>query len=243
VEFAASAKAALAGASPSDDATTSTNVFTNETPLLVHSVPESLSEDAVEDAGKSATASSKIRETILDSASVARDASSVLAGAFAFTAGVALNAAAQTTWPSVVRGLGAAASATAYALALSAVTVAAATYAARARDADDRIAAAATVDDCAMNRAVKRRRRRIVARELAADEERVGAFIAGFAWNAAFSALVGDDGVAGWPWIAAAGWTAAAAGYAAVEESVREVKAALEETKNDDERSVNAGGL
>ena len=242
-EVAASAKAALAGASPSDDATTSTNVFTNETPLLVHSVPESLSEDAVEDAGKSATASSKIRETILDSASVARDASSVLAGAFAFTAGVALNAAAQTTWPSVVRGLGAAASATAYALALSAVTVAAATYAARVRDADDRIAAAATVDDCAMNRAVKRRRRRIVARELAADEERVGAFIAGFAWNAAFSALVGDDGVAGWPWIAAAGWTAAAAGYAAVEESVREVKAALEETKNDDERSVNAGGL
>ena len=237
------AKAALAGASPSDDATTSTNVFTNETPLLVHSVPESLSEDAVEDAGKSATASSKIRETILDSASVARDASSVLAGAFAFTAGVALNAAAQTTWPSVVRGLGAAASATAYALALSAVTVAAATYAARVRDADDRIAAAATVDDCAMNRAVKRRRRRIVARELAADEERVGAFIAGFAWNAAFSALVGDDGVAGWPWIAAAGWTAAAAGYAAVEESVREVKAALEETKNDDERSVHAGGL
>ena len=242
-EVAASAKAALAGASPSDDATTSTNVFTNETPLLVHSVPESLSEDAVEDAGESATASSKIRETILDSASVARDASSVLAGAFAFTAGVALNAAAQTTWPSVVRGLGAAASATAYALALSAVTVAAATYAARVRDADDRIAAAATVDDCAMNRAVKRRRRRIVARELAADEERVGAFIAGFAWNAAFSALVGDDGVAGWPWIAAAGWTAAAAGYAAVEESVREVKAALEETKNDDERSVNAGGL
>ena len=69
------------------------------------------------------------------------------------------------------------------------------------------------------------------------------AFIAGFAWNAAFSALVGDDGVAGWPWIAAAGWTAAAAGYAAVEESVREVKAALEETKNDDERRVNAGGL
>ena len=107
-EVAASAKAALAGASPSDDATTSTNVFTNETPLLVHSVPESLSEDAVEDAGKSATASSKIRETILDSASVARDASSVLAGAFAFTAGVALNAAAQTTWPSVVRGLDAA---------------------------------------------------------------------------------------------------------------------------------------
>ena len=56
--------------------------------------------------------------------------------------------AAQTTWPSVVRGLGAAASATAYALALSAVTVAAATYAARARDADDRIAAAATFHGC-----------------------------------------------------------------------------------------------
>ena len=251
-EAAAAAKAALAGASPSGDATTSTNVFTdvvtNETPLLVPDVPESLSEDAV--ALKSARRE-KIRETILDSASVAADASSVLAGAFAFTAGVALNAAAQTTWPSVVRGLGAAASATAYALALSAVTVAAATYAARARDADDRIAAAATedagraanVDDCATRRAVKRRRRRIVARELAADEERVGAFIAGFAWNAAFSALVGDDGVAGWPWIAAAGWTAAAAGYAAVEESVREVKAALEETKNDDERRANAGGL
>lgn len=251
-EAAAAAKAALAGASPSGDATTSTNVctdvVTNETPLLVPDVPESLSEDAV--ALKSARRE-KIRETILDSASVAADASSVLAGAFAFTAGVALNAAAQTTWPSVVRGLGAAASATAYALALSAVTVAAATYAARARDADDRIAAAATedagraanVDDCATRRAVKRRRRRIVARELAADEERVGAFIAGFAWNAAFSALVGDDGVAGWPWIAAAGWTAAAAGYAAVEESVREVKAALEETKNDDERRVNAGGL
>ena len=244
-EAAAAAKAALAGASPSGDATTSTNVctdvVTNETPLLVpEDVPESLSEDAV--ALKSARRE-KIRETILDSASVAADASSVLAGAFAFTAGVALNAAAQTTWPSVVRGMGASASATAYALALSAVTVAAATYAARVRDADDRIAAAATVDDCAMNRAVKRRRRRIVARELAADEERVGAFIAGFAWNAAFSALVGDDGVAGWPWIAAAGWTAAAAGYAAVEESVREVKAALEETEDDDERRVNAGGL
>ena len=259
-EAAAAAKAALAGASPSGDATTSTNVctdvVTNETPLLVpEDVPESLSEDAVEDAGESATASSKIRETILDSASVARDASSVLAGAFAFTAGVALNAAAQTTWPSVVRGMDASASATAYALALSAVTVAAATYAARSTsDADDGIAAAATedagrdaaaanVDERATRRAVKRRRRRIVARELAADEERVGAFIAGFAWNAAFSALVGDDGVAGWPWIAAAGWTAAAAGYAAVEESVREVKAALEETEDDDERRVNAGGL
>ena len=256
-EAAAAAKAALAGASPSGDATTSTNVCTdvctdvctNETPLLVpEDVPESLSEDAV--ALKSARRE-KIRETILDSASVAADASSVLAGAFAFTAGVALNAAAQTTWPSVVRGMGASASATAYALALSAVTVAAATYAASSRDADDGIVAAATedagraanVDVCAMRRAVKRRRRRIVARELAADEERVGAFIAGFAWNAAFSALVGDDGVAGWPWIAAAGWTAAAAGYAAVEESVREVKAALEETEDDDERRVNTGGL
>jgi hypothetical protein len=259
-EAAAAAKAALAGASPSGDATTSTNVctdvVTNETPLLVpEDVPsESLSEDAVALKKKSARRE-KIRETILDSASVAADASSVLAGAFAFTAGVALNAAAQTTWPSVVRGMDASASATAYALALSAVTVAAATYAARSTsDADDGIAAAATedagrdaaaanVDERATRRAVKRRRRRIVARELAADEERVGAFIAGFAWNAAFSALVGDDGVAGWPWIAAAGWTAAAAGYAAVEESVREVKAALEETEDDDERRVNAGGL
>ena len=259
-EAAAAAKAALAGASPSGDATTSTNVctdvVTNETPLLVpEDVPnESLSEDAVALKKKSA-GREKIRETILDSASVAADASSVLAGAFAFTAGVALNAAAQTTWPSVVRGMDASASATAYALALSAVTVAAATYAARSTsDADDGIAAAATedagrdaaaanVDERATRRAVKRRRRRIVARELAADEERVGAFIAGFAWNAAFSALVGDDGVAGWPWIAAAGWTAAAAGYAAVEESVREVKAALEETEDDDERRVNTGGL
>ena len=153
----------------------------------------------------------------------------MLAGAFAFTAGVALNAAAQTTWFTVAGTvgpvglrLGAAASAVAYATALSAVTIAAATYAERARDASERAVSSSDGDDA------KRRRRRIVARELAADEERVGAFIAGFAWNAAFSALVGDDGVSGWPWIAAAGWTAAAAGYAAVEESVREVKAALD---------------
>jgi hypothetical protein len=175
-----------------------------------------------------------VRAKILDSVSVARDASIMLAGAFAFTAGVALNAAAQTTWKSVAGPdagqnglrLGAAASAVAYATALSAVTVAAATYAERARDASECETVSSFNGDDA-----KRRRRVIVARELAADEERVGAFIAGFAWNAAFSALVGDDGVSGWPWIAAAGWTAAAAGYAAVQESVREVKAALADSR------------
>lgn len=209
----------------------------NETPLLSGRPQGSDASELVRvpeegDAGRG------VRAKILDSVSVARDASSVLAGAFAFTAGVALNAAAQTTWFSVAGPdagpaglrLGAAASAVAYATALSAVTIAAATYAERARDASECAVECASNGDDA-----KRRRRVIVARELAADEERVGAFIAGFAWNAAFSALVGNDGVSGWPWIAAAGWTAAAAGYAAVEESVREVKAALD--------GVQGGGL
>ncbi len=209
----------------------------NETPLLSGRPQGSDASELVRvpeegDAGRG------VRAKILDSVSVARDASSVLAGAFAFTAGVALNAAAQTTWFSVAGPdvgpaglrLGAAASAVAYATALSAVTIAAATYAERARDASECAVECASNGDDA-----KRRRRVIVTRELAADEERVGAFIAGFAWNAAFSALVGNDGVSGWPWIAAAGWTAAAAGYAAVEESVREVKAALD--------GVQGGGL
>ena len=214
-------KAAFVRAWPADDATRASR-SKNETPLLASELGdpgESRTGDerageGDDDAGRLARGA--IREKLLDSVSVARDASSMLAGAFAFTAGVALNAAAQTTWRSVVHrtvgssgGFGAAPSATAYALALSAVTVAAATYAERRGSAD----------------------RQIVARALAADEARVGAFIAGFAWNAAFAASVGDDGTRGWPWIAAAGWTAVAAGYAATRESVREVKAALHTEK------------
>ena len=244
-------KAALVRALPKasrDDAATLT---ARETPLLVSETPETdpssesseSSEtrrvgDGRDEASRLASRLArrgKGREKILDSVSVARDASSMLAGAFAFTAGVALNAAAQTTWRSVVhrtvgtRGFGAAPSATAYAAALSAATVAAATYAERRGSEDE----AVPVDDAdagakqSSRRHPSRRRlrrRSVVALALAADEARVGAFVAGFAWNAAFAASVGDDGARGWPWIAAAGWTTAAAGYAAARESVGEGK-------------------
>ena len=227
-------KAAFVRAWPADDATRASR-SKNETPLLASELGDpgesrtgnERAGEGDDDAGR--LAREAIREKLLDSVSVARDASSMLAGAFAFTAGVALNAAAQTTWRSVVRrttgssgGFGAAPSATAYALALSAVTVAAATYAERCGSADEA------------------RRSSIVARALAADEARVGAFVAGFAWNAAFAASVGDDGTRGWPWIAAAGWTVAAAGYAATRESVREVKAALHTEKKRSARGVRA---
>jgi predicted hotdog family 3-hydroxylacyl-ACP dehydratase len=171
----------------------------NETPLL-SGRPQGDDASELVRVPEEGDAGRGVRAKILDSVSVARDASIMLAGAFAFTAGVALNAAAQTTWFSVAGPdagqnglrLGAAASAVAYATALSAVTVAAATYAERARDASECAVECASNGDDA-----KRRRRVIVARELAADEERVGAFIAGFAWNAAFSALVGTTACRG----------------------------------------------
>ena len=184
-----------------------------------------------------------IRSKIKIGVDVAIDASSMLAGAFAFTAGVALNAAAQTSCESVstvvgVRQFSGVASAAVYAVILSTVTVFAATYAQVRHGRDDldigvgdTIAGDSNSGDTGdagdanrklQNLATKRKRR--LLRDLAVDESKVGAFIAGFVWNAVFSQAVGDGGVAGWPWFAVIGWTAAAAGYAATTETWREVK-------------------
>jgi hypothetical protein len=175
-----------------------------------------------------------VRAKILDSVSVARDASIMLAGAFAFT-GRRRAQRRRADDVEISRGSRRGSKRPAFGGGGVRRRVRHGVVRRHGRRGDVRGARARRLrvrDSLVFNGDdAKRRRRVIVARELAADEERVGAFIAGFAWNAAFSALVGDDGVSGWPWIAAAGWTAAAAGYAAVQESVREVKAALADSR------------
>ena len=178
-------------------------------------------------------ASSRLRPATM----VARDATDMLAGAFAFTTGVALNAAAQTTWASATEawGVGAAAPAAVYALLLSTVTVAAAAFGKTRRAAEtteeeeeeeeeeeDRFGFGD--DTCAdtNRRACASFRtpggRRLIA-EWARDEERVGAFVAGFVWNTAFVLATGTTATR-WPWTTALGVTLVAAGYSVVGEWV-----------------------
>ena len=173
-------------------------------------------------------ASSRLRPAT----TVARDATDMLASAFAFTTGVALNAAAQTTWASATRawGGGAAAPAAVYALALSAVTVAAAAFGKTRRSETDDETEEEEEDAFGFGfglgfgddaREDTNRRacasfrtpggRRLIA-EWARDEERVGAFVAGFVWNTAFVLATGTTATR-WPWTVALGVTLVAAGY------------------------------
>ena len=173
-------------------------------------------------------ASSRLRPAT----TVARDATDMLAGAFAFTTGVALNAAAQTTWASAteVWGVGAAAPAAVYAMLLSTVTVAAAAFGKTRRaeettvDEEEEDGVGFGDDTCAdtNRRACASFRtpggRRLIA-EWARDEERVGAFVAGFVWNTAFVLATGTTATR-WPWTTALGVTLVAAGYSVVGEWV-----------------------
>jgi hypothetical protein len=244
-----------------------------ETRSALSSHANSPNANATQNAASSASVRSKLNHGV----AVAKHASAMLAGAFAFTAGVALNAAAQSSWLSVSSAVGVRRglpSAVLYATVLSTVTVYAATYAHTQRESDESgdgfildgdasgegvgdgssgdgrvgetssgvrrvgeesigdesgdrasgdIAPGDRVGDTSSRDKIAAKRKRRLLRELAVDEEKVGAFIAGFVWNAAFSQAVGDDGINGWPWLAAVAWTAAAAGYAAAVESWREV--------------------
>ena len=159
---------------------------------------------------------------------VVRSAKAMLLGAFAFTTGVALNAAAQTSWRAMFAswGKGAVLPAVMYAAALSSVTVAGASYrAAHTREyvdggkpweggGDDSVgqegegAGGGGGGCCGALREVGTRR---VVAELCGDEERVGGFIAGFVWNTAFVVSCGQDVVEDWRWMIAALLTFAAA--------------------------------
>jgi hypothetical protein len=196
---------------------------------------------------------------------VARDASAMLAGAFAFTTGVGLNAAAQTSWKALAArwGVGAGVPGVTYAAALSAVAVYSAVYLEGARDArrrrdderrdddddddddDETMRTRDEEEDAAAEGSSRRnhllererpssdgdgiasRRPRLIAplaapfrkvgakgfaAELAADEARVGAFVAGFVWNASFVAALGRVAT-DWPWVVAVAVTFVSASY------------------------------
>jgi len=192
---------------------------------------------------------------------VAKDASAMLAGAFAFTTGVGLNAAAQTSWKALAArwGVGAGVPGVTYAAALSAVAVYSAVYLEGARD-DERRDDERRVDDdddetmrtrrdeeedaaaeessrrndhlerdgsSSSDGGVASRRPRLIAplaapfrkvgakgfaAELAADEARVGAFVAGFVWNASVVAALGSVAT-DWPWSVAVAVTFVSASY------------------------------
>ena len=121
-----------------------------------------------------------------------------------------------------------------YALALSAVTVAAAAFGKTRREEEEEEDAFGEEEDafgfgfrfgfgfgddaredtnrraCATFRTPSGRR--LIA-EWARDEERVGAFVAGFAWNTAFVLAATGTTATRWPWTVALGVTLVAAGY------------------------------
>ena len=161
-------------------------------------------------------------------------------------AGVALNAAAQTSWRTMAAawGMGAVPPAVMYAAALSCLTVAAASYGAmcgaevidqqqgqqqqqqqqqRQRhgqlDGDD--GGGKQRGGCGGGRCCVALReigaRRLVG-ELCADEERVGAFVAGFVWNTALVLSCGPEVVEDWRWVVAFSVTFGAAAVNVVAE-------------------------
>ena len=157
---------------------------------------------------------------------VAASARDMLSGAFAFTTGVALNAAAQSTWLGLSEGpMGATGSAMVYASVWSLGTVAAASYGAVCRDVATSDAAEAESEDdgfggCCAPPAGERAKRLVT--QLCDEEEKVGAFVAGFVWNTALLMWIGFDNEERYRWtlaLAITMFSAAVNLYAEAEEA------------------------
>ena len=134
---------------------------------------------------------------------VAAGARDMLSGAFAFTSGVALNAAARYTWLGLSEGsMGATGSAMMYASAWSLGTIAAASYGdvCRTYASDGGIGG----EELGLARGcfappAGERARGLVTR-LCDEEEKVGAFVAGFVWNTAMMLWIGFENEERYRW-------------------------------------------
>ena len=129
---------------------------------------------------------------------VAAGARDMLSGAFAFTTGVALNAAAQYTWLGLSDNLsmGATGSAMMYASAWSLGTIAAASYGAVCRIEGEEFNGLA--GGCFAPPAGERAKGLVT--RLCDEEEKVGAFVAGFVWNTAMMLWIGFENEERYRW-------------------------------------------
>ena len=136
---------------------------------------------------------------------VAAGARDMLSGTFAYTTGVALNAAAQYTWLGLSEGsMGATASAMMYASAWSLGTIAAASYGAvcRAGEFDGGMIGGGRASGFSggfFAPPADERARGLVTR-LCDEEEKVGAFVAGFVWNTAMMLWIGFENEERYRW-------------------------------------------
>ena len=134
---------------------------------------------------------------------VAAGARDMLSGAFAFTAGVALNAAAQYTWLGLSEGsMGATGSAMMYASAWSLGTIAAASYGAVCRTfaSDGGIVGEEFGSALGCFAPPAGERARGLVTRLCDEEETVGAFVAGFVWNTAMMLWIGFENEERYRW-------------------------------------------
>ena len=136
---------------------------------------------------------------------VAAGARDMLSSAFAYTTGVALNAAAQYTWLGLSEGsMGATASAMMYASVWSLGTIAAASYGAvcRAGELDGGMIGGGRASGFSggfFAPPADERARGLVTR-LCDEEEKVGAFVAGFVWNTAMMLWIGFENEERYRW-------------------------------------------